>query len=77
MKKVIKRETNKIAVFYDDLKNKEIKNLIDNSFNFVQSGYVGSSSAVLFIKTGEYKINGCIENKYTSVAGRLIFRIRR
>ena len=53
MKKVIKRETNKIAVFYDDLKNKEIKNLIDNSFNFVQSGYVGSSSAVLFIKTGE------------------------
>lgn len=69
MKKVTERKTNKIAIFYDDLGNKEIRNLIDNSLNFVQSGYVGSSSATLFIKTGEYKISSSVkENKYTSVA---------
>lgn len=69
MKKVTERKTNKIAIFYDDLGNKEIKNLIDNSLNFVQFGYIGLSSATLFIKTGEYKISSSVkENKYTSVA---------
>ena len=69
MKKVTERKTNKIAIFYDNLENKEIQNLIDNSLNFVQSGYIGSSSATLFIKTGEYKISSCVkEYKYTSVA---------
>ena len=69
MKKVTERKTNKIAIFYDDLENKEIINLIDNSLNFVQSGHIGSSSATLFIKTGEYKISSSVKgNKYTSVA---------
>lgn len=69
MKKVTERKTNKIAIFYDNLGNKEIQNLIDNSLNFVQSGYIGSSSATLFIKTGEYKISSSVkEYKYTSVA---------
>ena len=68
MKKVIKRETNKIAIFYDDLENKEIQSLILNSFNWVQKGYINDSET-LFIKTGEYKISGSVkENKYTSVA---------
>ena len=67
MKKVIKRETNKIAIFYDDLKNKEIQSLILNSFEWVQKGYINDSET-LFIKTGEYKISGYVkENKYTSV----------
>ena len=69
MKKVTERKTNKIAIFYDDLGNKEIRNLIDNSLNFVQSGHIGSSSETLFIKTGEYKISSSVKkNKYTSVA---------
>ena len=68
MKKVIKRETNKIAIFYDDLENKEIQSLILNSFKWVQKGYINDSET-LFIKTGEYKISGSVkENKYTSVA---------
>lgn len=68
MKKVIKRETNKIAIFYDDLENKEIQSLILNSFEWVQKGYINDSET-LFIKTGEYKISGSVkENKYTSVA---------
>ena len=68
MKKVIKRETNKIAIFYDDLENKEIQSLILNSFKRVQKGYINDSET-LFIKTGEYKISGSVkENKYTSVA---------
>ena len=68
MKKVIKRETSKIAVFYDDLENKEIQSLILNSFEWVQKGYI-NDSGTLFIKTGEYKISSSVkENKYTSVA---------
>ena len=68
MKKVIKREINKIAIFYDDLENKEIQSLILNSFEWVQKGYINDSET-LFIKTGEYKISGSVkENKYTSVA---------
>ena len=68
MKKVIKRETNKIAIFYDDLENKEIQSLILNSFEWVQKGYINDSET-LFIKTGEYKISGSVKkNKYTSVA---------
>lgn len=68
MKKVIKRETNKIAIFYDDLENKEIQSLILNSFEWVQKDYINDSET-LFIKTGEYKISGSVkENKYTSVA---------
>ena len=68
MKKVIKRETNKIAIFYDNLKNEEIQSLILNSFEWVQKGYINDSET-LFIKTGEYKISGSVkENKYTSVA---------
>ena len=62
MKKVIKRETNKIAIFYDDLENKEIQSLILNSFEWVQKGYINDSET-LFIKSGSVK-----ENKYTSVA---------
>ena len=68
MKKVIKRETSKIAIFYDNLENKEIQSLILNSFEWVQKGYINDSET-LFIKTGEYKISGSVkENKYTSVA---------
>lgn len=68
MKKVIKRDTSKIAIFYDNLENKEIQSLILNSFEWVQKGYINDSKT-LFIKTGEYKIIGSVkENKYTSVA---------
>ena len=67
MKKVIKRETRKIAVFYDDLENKEIQSLIINSLEWVQKGYINDSET-LFIKTGEYKSGSVKENKYTSVA---------
>lgn len=32
MKKIVKRETVKIAIFYNNLENKEIQSLILNSF---------------------------------------------
>lgn len=68
MTKVTKRETSKLAIFYNDLGNKEIQSLILNSFEWVQNGYINDTET-LFIKTGEYKISGSVKkNKYTSVA---------
>lgn len=68
MIKVKKRDPNKIAIFYKDLKNKKIQKLIFDSSGWVKSGYINGQET-LFIKTGEYKISGSVkENKYTSVA---------